>query len=384
MRRQIMLLIALLLLAALAFAPSKSETLQASEDGVTRVDGVIDGAPYFLYRPADWNGDLVLLVHGSLPDVFEFLAQDLASHGFGVAYANLPPSAGEAAALKLVTTNTRIVEAKFTSEFGQPQHTYLYGLSRGAHNMTHLLETSPSRYDGMFSACGGNGGSQLQWNYFFTARVLFDYYYPGVLPGTPVSTPDIDRAEYAAEIAPLIAGAILANPGPAFEMAAVEQYPLRYDGFGELVRGIVHSLAIHTIGVDDLMAAAHGNPFDNQQTVYAGTSNDGALNAGIARFSANPQARAYLRTWHEPDGTIAETPVLLLHTTRDPAVPEELTNGKYRALIESTGNGEFLVRRTISRFGHCRFSPAEMRSNFFGLVHWVETGVPPAHDAEEQ
>jgi hypothetical protein len=170
----------------------------------------------------------------------------------------------------------------------------------------------------------------------------------------------------------------VANPEPAYQMAGVEQYDLRYDGFDELVSGIVQSLAVHTIGVNHLLQAAQGNPFDNTDTVYSGIVHDEALNAGVARLSADPQARAYLRVWYEPDGTIAETPILLLHTTRDPSVPEQRNNDKYASLVQGTGNGEFLVRRTVARFGHCTFSGPELLGiHFPALVSWVESGEPP-------
>lgn len=247
--------------------------------------------------------------------------------------------------------------------------------------MTNLLETSPARYDGMLSVCGANGGSQLQWDYFFTARVLFDYYYPDVLPGNALSLPEggPDTADgYLAQLAPQVASAIVANPGPAYQMAEVEQYGLVYNDFNELVSGIVQSLAIHTIGVNDLLQAANGNPFDNSETVYSGTADDQALNAGVARLSADPAAQAYLRVWYEPTGAIAETPVLLLHTTRDPIVPEQRNNEKYASLVQAAGNGDFLVRRAVEGFGHCPFSGEELLGiHFPALVTWVETGVPP-------
>ncbi|HEX6386337.1 MAG TPA: alpha/beta hydrolase, partial [Anaerolineae bacterium] len=284
----------------------------------------------------------------------------------------------EGAALKEVTINTRIVQAQFTKHFGKPGRTYLYGFSRGAHNMTKLVETSPARYDGVFTVCGGNGGSQLQWDYFFTARVLFDYFFPGVLPGDVLNTPELDQERFFAEVAPIIADAIVANPSAAEEMAAVDQYDLQYNDFNELVSGIVQSLWPHTVGVNDLLLAARGNPFDNTQTVYTGTRDDEALNAGVARLSAEPQARNYLRVWYEPDGSIAGTPVLALHTTRDPVVPERPNNDKYETLVQSTGNADFFVRRRVERFGHCTFGGPELLGHFLDLVTWAETGVRPS------
>jgi hypothetical protein len=160
-------------------------------------------------------------------------------------------------------------------------------------------------------------------------------------------------------------------------MASVDQYDLRYNDLEELVSGIVQSLAIHSIGVNDLLSAANGNPFDNTLINYTGTGDDVASNAGIVRLRADQPARQYLRVWYEPNGSIGSSPVLLLHTSRDPIVPESANNDKYEALVQSTGNEDFLVRRVVDRFGHCTFSPAEIASSFTDLIAWVEAGIRP-------
>ena len=353
---------------------------RAAEHGETRIDGDIAGTAYTLLRPEAWNGDLVLMVHGSIPAEFELLAPGFTAQGYGVAFVTLTDSVGDGDddAYRQVTIATRKVQAQFTARFGQPNRTYLFGFSRGGHNMTRLLETSPTRYDGMLSVCGSNGGSQRQLDYFFTARVLFDYYSPGVLPGSPLQMPPLSLQDYEDLIVPLVVNAVVADLGAAIEMAAVEQFGLQYNDIGELIEGIVQSLAIHSLTVNGLLDAAHGNPFDNSLVNYTGTSNDAALNAGIARLVGDPQARAYAATWYEPDGSIGGTPVILLHTSRDPIVPDAGNNDKYEALVQASGNGEYLLRRVVDRFGHCTLSPQEIFGSFADLVTWAETGMRPA------
>lgn len=353
---------------------------RASGHGLTRIDGEIAGHEYSLLRPESWNGDLVLLVHGSIPNDFEALAPGLTAQGFGVAFVTLTASVGDGDedAYRIVTIATRQVQSQFTSHFGQPRKTYLFGFSRGAHNMTRLLETSSGRYDGMLSICGGNGGTQQQLDYFFNARILFDYYFPGVLPGSPLEMPDLDLNGFFMNVAPLIIGAIAQNPVAAMEMAAVDQYELEYNDFGELISGIVQSLVIHSLTVNGTLEAARGNPFDNTAVLYTGTSNDAALNAGIARLAAHPQARQYANNWYEPNGSTGGTPAILLHTSRDPIVPEPLNNDKYEALVHASGNGDYLLRRVVDRFGHCTLTPQEIFGSFADLVIWAESGIRPA------
>lgn len=353
---------------------------RASTHGATRIDGDIAGMAWSLMRPQNWNGDLVLLVHGSIPNDFEALAPGFTAQGFGVAFVTLTPvlGAGDGDALRAVTTGTRQVQAQFTSHFGQPDRTYLLGFSRGGENMTRLVETSPARYAGVLSICGANGGRQRQHDYFVTARILFDYYYPGVLPGSPLAMPDLDISAFLLSVAPLVINAVLQDPLAAIEMASVDQYALDYADFGELVSGIMQSLIVHSVTTNSTLAAMHGNPFDNSAIEYTGTSDDDALNAGIARLAADPQARNYVAAWSDPNGSINGTPVMLLHTSRDPIVPAARNNDLYESLVNASGNGEFLLRRTVDRFGHCTVTPAEIFGSFADLVIWAETGSRPA------
>ncbi|MEJ2601956.1 MAG: hypothetical protein P8172_01450 [Gammaproteobacteria bacterium] len=365
-----------ILILALAMLP----VLSARGDYL-RVDGEHVGHTYSLLRPdgADWNQKLVLLVHGSIPQVFESLAPVLLAEGFGVAFVTLADGTGEGAALKQTTLQTRFVQTRFAVEFAKPRETYLLAFSRGAHTMQKLLETSPVRYSGALSVCGGNGGSQLQWDYFFTARLLFDHYFPGVLPGTPTRLPEISVDEFLGVLAPKIAGAVFADLGKAQEMASVDQYALAYSGPFELAEGIVFSLAVHTIGVNGLIEAANGIPFDNRTVEYAGTGDDQALNAQIARIAGDQQAHRYLDVWYEPRGSTAGTPVLLLHTARDPGAPEALNNDRYSELVAGAGNQSYIERRVIDRFGHCVIDNAEVASALADLVGWAERGAIPSN-----
>jgi hypothetical protein len=383
-KKKIVIVMVLLLASALLPLPgSTSMIAQANEGGFTRIDGEIRGYPYSLFRPNNWNGDLVLLVHGSLPEFYDFhfekLAPELAAQGFGVGFTSMgqETGSGEGAALKEVTLNTRLVQAQFTAQFEAPNRTYLYGFSRGATNITQLLETSPVHYDGVFSVCGGNGGAQVAWNYFLNARVLFDYYFPAVIPGDPLNSTVSDLDGFFMLVPDIIA-AIVTNPNAAIEMAGVDQYALVYSDFNELIGGIVESLAIPITSVNALIHDIGGNPFDNTGTTYTGSSNDAALNAGVARFTADQRATNYLRTWGKPNGSIGGTPYLVLHTSGDSIVHERFHNDYYQSLVQSTGNIDYFLRRVVDRTGHCTFSNEELAAHFSDLVNWVETGVKPS------
>lgn len=372
---------------AISLVPLREAVAQPA---IERIDGEIADVPYSILRPPQWNGDLVVLTHGSLAQLFELLAPGFLAGGYGVGWVNLPAVQSEGAALKTIPIATRQLQATFTARFGRPARTYLVGFSRGAHAMQRLVESAPVRYAAVLSFCGGNGGSQLQWDHFFTARVLFDYFFPGVLPGSatyipdpPMGLPDYLGSPHNPGIAADVVAAILADPDAARAMASVSQFDLEYvdepiiTASSELVTAIVESLAIHSIGVNGLIETAGGVPFDNSAVYYSGSPDDVALNAGVARFGASPGARNYLATWYEPDGSIAGTPVLLVHTSRDAIAPERSNNDRYSALVDAAGGSDFLRRRVIDRAGHCAFGPGEIFTAFGDLVAWAELGLPP-------
>jgi hypothetical protein len=380
-RKKIVIVMILILTAALLPLPgSTSMIAQANEGGFTRIDGEIRGYPYSLFRPDDWNGDLVLLVHGSVPWWFEFFGPMLAELGFGVGYATFgeETGAGQMSSYREMPILTRNVQAQFTAHFGMPDKTYLYAFSRGANHSIQLLQTSPARYDGVLSACGGNAGMPLHSQYRISARVLFDYFYPDVIPGTPLESPVNSLTEFFEQIAPLIAQAIIDDPFPAMEMARTNIFDFDYNDEGELIHYIIDSQMILMSTVNGTIAELRGSPYDNSSVVYTGSDDDEALNAGVARFSGDKWALQYLEVWGGTTGDLRETPFLSLHTSKDGTVPEKLHNDIFQALVDSTGSSDYYVRRVTDRLGHCNFTIPELLGGLEDLVNWVETGVKPS------
>jgi hypothetical protein len=379
-QRQSVLLVLIALVALLPTLGSPAGTALADGDGYIRIDGEIRGYPYTLLRPDDWNGDLVLLVHGSVPWWFEIFGPILADQGFGVGYATFSEEtgAGQMSSYKEMLSLTRFVQAQYTAQFGAPDRTYLYAFSRGANHSIKLLETSPTRYDGVLSACGPNAGMPVHNQYRISARALFDYFYPVLIPGTPLESPVNSLTEFFEQIAPLIVQAIVNNDEPAKEMARTNIFNFEYSDQEELIDYIVDSQMILMSTVNDTIAELGGSPFDNSSVVYTGSDDDKALNAGVARFSGDKRALKYLEVWGATTGDLGETPFLSLHTSKDGTVPEKLHNDIFQALVDSTGSGDYYVRRVSDRLGHCNFTIQELLGGLNDLVHWVETGEKPA------
>lgn len=358
--------------------------------GVTEVVGQAGpGASYALLVPLNWNGELVVYAKGYVQpfeeptlDIEEPGVRDwLLLQGFAVAYSSFSETGY---AVKDGWQRTHQLNGLFVKHFEQPDRTYLLGVSLGGLIADLLSERFHSQYDGTLSACGVLGGGAMSADYVAHFRVLFDYFYPGVLPGSLyvmpegylLIPPDPETGFPGSTAFHAVFNAVAGNPFPALEMAGMEQIALVYDGVGELITSFLHVLGYQINGANALTARLKGHGFfDNESVRYAGSTNDDAVNAGVARFRADPSAANYLERWWEPAGDIGN-PFVALHTTRDPLVPARSAD-VFAAKVAAAGASHHLLQRTVDAFGHCGFGPADIPLAFQDLVTWVRTGVRP-------
>lgn len=368
--------------------PAEPETVGVALAAADRAPGPVEiqgeigpGALYSVSIPATWNGDLVVFAHGwmfpsdpvALPDIAPF-RDGIHARGYGFALSSYSENGF---AVRDGVVRTRQVRDIFISKFGQPRRTYLSSGSMGAQVIMRLAQENPRQYDGVLPMCGPMGGSPMEIDYLMNIRVLFDYYYPGVIPGDAVHVPA--GLDFGADVVPAVVEAILANPARAIELAGVDQVDIHYADFGELIESILTGLFFNTLPdfMGDLRERTHGHDyFDNTRVVYTGSGDDAALNAGVGRFAAAPDALEFLRHWYQPDGKLT-MPVLTVHTTRDPVVPR-LHDVAFQAAVAAAGNSNLLVQRFIDVFGHCSEDWADDLTAFDDLRAWVETGVRPA------
>jgi len=363
------------IVAALAAAQSPS---------FTTITGTIGpGAQYEIAMPTGpWNGELVVYAHGivaptdpvALPDIGP-LREFLTSQGFALIYSSFSENGY---AVKDGMQRTHQLRGIFVSKVGQPARVYAVGHSLGALIALMLAERYPDQYDGALPACGLIGGGTAEVKYIGDARVLFDYFFPDVIPGTAFDIPpgiDFSPAgpTFAAVQAALVDG--FAPPFATLQFAATAH--LQAAGAAEIVAAGLNVTGFAVTFTNNLIDLTHGHmPYDNTQTVYAGSADDAALNAGVARYASDPDAVNYLAHYYTPTGQL-HVPVVTLRTSRDPVVPifhEQL----YAQIVQDAGASQFLLQRTVDRFGHCTFTDAETASAFLALVQWVHTGVKPA------
>ena len=319
---------------------------------------------------ASWEAAL-----SRLPGEGDLIIGLLAPQGFAVAFSSFSENGWN---VKDGAQRTFQLLGLFTSKFGSPSRVYVGGISMGGLIAIKLAEDHPNAFSGVLSACAVAGGSRRQFDYHGNVRALFDFFYPGVLPGSAGDVPpDIDTAQ--AIILPAGA-AISANPAGALAIAGITQTPLPFLTSAELVNSLVAALASHAAQFADLIARTHGHPFfDNRDTQYAGALPPSLLegiNAGIERFAATPDAAKHFNHYYEPSGDL-RMPMMMLSTSRDPLVPA-FHQDSYENAVAENGSSDLLVRRTIDRYGHCVFTPAELGSAITDLVVWVEFGIKPA------
>lgn len=348
-----------------------------------------DGAEYGIFVPAGWNGDVVFYAHGIVPplapvslpgpadwDNAEALRDVLGQAGFAMAYSSFRENGY---AIKDGIQRTHQLRGIFNSKVGRPRRSFLVGHSLGAQVVQALAETYPDQYNGALAMCGVLGGTRLQTDYIGHVRTLFDFFYPGVLPGSTMEMP-IVITDVTTQIQNPVIGAVMANPTGFGLIAASNQVQLAGNNTLELLTSLVNALAYQAIGVNDLLARTHGHIlFDNSSTVYNSALYPDAYykaaNEGVARYTATPDALEWLEHNYEPTGDL-RIPMITVHKTRDRLVPYR-HEAAYQKRVAAAGASGNLLQRSDDSFGHCDFGVSEMMSNFQDLVAWVNSGVKP-------
>jgi pimeloyl-ACP methyl ester carboxylesterase len=336
------------------------------------------GALYAFAVPDDWNGDLIIYGHGIIDpaapvvlpttqDGFTALKEALLQRGFAVAYSSYSENGY---ALKDAFHRLHELPALFKERIGRrPDRVYLMGHSLGAVAVQMLAEQFPRKYDGTLAMCGFVGGGQPEVEYLGDVRVLFDAYFPGVLPGDVITVPPNALFRPGDPLFQAVLNALLqgfAPGGPTVAFATAAKLP--FTSPQELIAGALTAIGFNLRFTNDLLERTRWHPFyDNLDTLYPP-----AVDPIARRFTASRQGLKYFERFYAPSGDI-RSPMLTLHSTRDPVVPLF-----HETLYAGLAPGHWLVQRTTNSFGHCAFNQQEMLTAFDDLVRWVTLGQRPS------
>ena len=375
MQKPLNLLFACLVSPALLLAVCPTSTCQP--DGTQG-----SGAKYRICMPdtSCWNGNLVVFAHGYVaPGQPIAIPEDQLTIN-GVSLPGLINQLGYGFAVSSYSTNglailQGIQDSKdlvniFSNTVGTPQRVYIAGASEGGLVSALSIEQAPSVYHAALPACGPIGDFQFQINYIGDFRVIFDYFFPGVIPGSPVSIPSTVMDNWTTVYVPAILGALQANPSATAQFLNVTDFPIGPDP-NTTAQNIVGLLWYNVFGTNDAIAKLGGQPFDNRTRLYFGSANDLQLNLKVERFKADPQALAEIAAHYQTTGKISR-PVVTLHTTSDPIIPY-LHEPLYT--LKTLFSGSFLqhVNVPVSAYGHCNFQESDLLLSF-GLLVFKDTG----------
>ena len=291
-------------------SPAAPATTKESTD-----TGTLQGAPYRIDVPAQWNGELVLFLHGyepvgtPRPDPWprDAFAESLLGKGYAVASSGYSTQGWAVA--EAVADNERLRQ-HFVTRFGAPSRSWLVGLSMGGQVVLASAEQYPHVYAGVLSMCGVNAPAhELFTEGVLAPLVAFDTLFPRVLPQAPggLADPSLPPMADPAAIEAALHG----------DEAKAQRLVQRFDILREDLAG---ALWLQYLALREVATRAGGFPVDNHGYAYTGFGDDAAFNAAVRRYTGDPTAMVYLGRNAPLTGRI-HTPVVLQSNNNDPTVP---------------------------------------------------------------
>ena len=314
-----------------------------------------------------YNGTMILFAHGfvpagapagtwlsqlALPDGTT-LPQLVNAAGFGFAASSFSKDGlailqGEqdTHALTNVVAGLGIPVARFLAA----------GASEGGLIAAKLVEDHAEIRGGL-AVCGPEGSFRKQLDYIGDVRVLFDYFFPGVLPGDAINIPLALILQWDSVYEPAVRQAINSRFFATWQLLSTAKIPIGLS-LSNAADAIVSVLRYNVFATTEASAVLGGNPYDNIGRVYRGSFNDARLNAMVDRFAADPAAVAALGAY-ETTGLLSD-PVVTLHNLADPTVPywQVLL---YAAKVAAQGRSSEFAQVPSLRYGHCNVSANEAK-----------------------
>lgn len=363
----------------------------ASASGTCLPDGVqASGAAYRICMPdpGKWNGSLLIFAHGyvattepaGIPES-QLMLPDGTNlptliNSLGFAFAVSGYSVNGLAILQGISDSADLVNI-FTNTVGQPQKVFIGGPSEGGLVTALSVERFPNIYDGGLAACGPIGDFPAEVNYIGNFRVVFDYFFPGVIPGSPISVPTEVMNDWDTVYLPKIEAAVNGNPAAIQQLLSVTGAAVGSDP-STVLATIENVLWYSVFSTNDAEAKLGGQPFDNSKKIYSGSSNDFLLNLLVRRFTADPQAVATMKASYNTTGLLTR-PLVTMHTLLDPIIPywhEPL----YTLKTVSEGSTMERISIPIQSYGHCNFNEGQTLVALVALVLKSGSPAPTALD----
>lgn len=353
------------------------------------------GAYYWIAKPKDWNGVLVVHAHGgprtSKPepdDPVEDLERFAVTVQEGYAWAG-SNYRRQGYGVRMAAADTDNVRRIAERLLGEPKTVLLHGQSWGGNVAAKTAELyaldwrGRKNYDGIVLTSGLLAGGSRGYDFRADLRAVYQYYCK--------NHPRADEAQY-----PVWQGL---PKGASMKRAELESRVEDCTGLSlapdkrspEQAKNLANILAITKVPESNLVAhlawatnlfqdivwrrLEGKNPFDNSAVQYKGSDDDAALNKGVERFKADPEARRAMAYDADLTGQIV-APTITLHAKDDPTV---FVNHEaiYRQTVEKAGNGDLLQQNFSDEAEHSKLSTPQYAALFSAMLTWIDKGEKP-------
>lgn len=354
-----------------------------------------NGAIYVIAMPANWNRHLIVHSHGgprmgaldvedSIGDLDRFSVMVRQGYAWiGSTYRR------GGYGVRMAAEDTDNARQIFWARYGRPGRTILHGQSWGGNVAAKTAELYARdgegrlNWDGVLLTNGVLMGGTRAYQFRADLRAVYQYYcrnhpsaedgaYP-VWQGLPKGL-RLTRAQLRERIVACTGYGLSARRRTADQSRRLRNI-LAVTGVAE--EELIDHVNWATFLFQDLVQERLDgrNPFDNSRTVYRGSTNDAALNAGVERFSADPAAVAQLAYDADLSGQIS-VPTISLHALHDPTVSFE-AEAIYAETVAKAGHSDLLVQAATDENQHSKLEDAGYLTVLKALEAWLDTGARP-------
>lgn len=368
--------------------PIVSPCPEGVPSGVKCLRGLdIAGSHYLIATPANWSGVLVVHAHGGpalgepkMSRADEDIKRWAITLTEGHAWAGSVFRQG-GFAVTTAAEDTERVRRIFVDHVAKPRRTLLHGQSWGGMVATRAAELFPQSWDGILLTSGVVAGPAT-YDFRLDLRSIYQYLcnnHPR--PNEPQYPLSIGLpADNKMTNADLLARAdeCLGIRLPATQRTYEQTQKIKtiVDVVKIPESSVVGHLVWGTFALQDVTQKNAGiSPLGNESVQYQGSSDDVALNAGIPRFRADPEAAARFASDVDHGGRFV-VPVISAHAIQDATVFVE-GQDTLRERMLAAGNGGRLVQAFVSSSEHSYWGDAMYPPLFEALLNWVEGNVKP-------
>jgi alpha-beta hydrolase superfamily lysophospholipase len=292
--------------------------------------------------------------------------------------------------MAMAAEDTESVRRIFLAKLGAPRRTIIHGQSWGGGVAARTIETfngvtdGRPHYDAALLTSGVLAGNSRAYLYRTDLLAVYRYYcrnlpregepdfpvWMGLPADARMTSKDLEARVNECTGAGL----------PRGERSAAQQRNL--DDITRVIRIperiLVRQMDFSVFMWQDIVHKRLGgkNPWSNARVRYTGSSDDEALNKGVPRFEADPEAARQFAADGDMTGK-GSIPILTIHAIDDPIIFVEQQSA-YKATLEAAGTADRLVQTFTREKEHSYLSTPEYAALLQALMAWVDDKRKPS------